>query len=83
MTIISAIISLVKGLEAMIRYVPLWKTMADQKVTTYTLRFKHGMSHATVQRLQANMPVSTHTLNRLCEILNCRLEDVADYVPDE
>ena len=83
MTIISAIKSLVKGLEAMIRYVPLWKTMADQKVTTYTLRFKHGMSHATVQRLQANMPVSTHTLNRLCEILNCRLEDVAEYVPDE
>ena len=83
MTIISAIISLVKGLEAMIRYVPLWKTMADQKVTTYTLRFKHGMSHATVQRLQANMPVSTHTLNRLCEILDCRLEDVAEYVPDE
>ena len=83
MTIISAIISLVKGLEAMIRYVPLWKTMADQKVTTYTLRFKHGMSHATVQRLEANMPVSTHTLNRLCEILNCRLEDVAEYVPDE
>ena len=83
MTIISAIISLVEGLEAMIRYVPLWKTMADQKVTTYTLRFKHGMSHATVQRLQANMPVSTHTLNRLCEILNCRLEDVAEYVPDE
>ena len=83
MTIISAIISLVKGLEAMIRDVPVWKTMADQKVTTYTLRFKHGMSHATVQRLQANMPVSTHTLNRLCEILNCRLEDVAEYVPDE
>ena len=70
-------------MEAMIRYVPLWKTMADQKVTTYTLRVKHGMSPATVQRLQANMPVSTHTLNRLCEILNCRLEDVAEYVPDE
>ncbi|WP_325228146.1 helix-turn-helix domain-containing protein [Oscillibacter sp.] len=41
------------------------------------------MSHATVQRLQANMPVSTHTLNKLCTILNCRLEDVAEYVPDK
>ncbi len=29
----------------MIHYVPLWKTMAEQNVTTYTLRFKHGMSH--------------------------------------
>ena len=67
----------------MIHYAPLWKTMAEQKVTTYTLRFKHGMSHATVQRLQADMPVSTHTLNKLCTILKCRLEDVAEYVPDE
>ena len=67
----------------MICYAPLWKTMASQKVTTYTLRIKHGMSHATVQRLQADMPVSTHTLNKLCTILHCRLEDIAEYVPDE
>ncbi len=67
----------------MIHYAPLRKTMAEQKVTTYTLRFKYGMSHATVQRLQADMPVSTHTLNKLCTILHCRLEDVAEYVPDE
>ena len=66
----------------MICYKPLWATMAAQNVTTYTLRFKDGMSHATVQRLQKDMPVSTYTLNKLCEILHCRLEDVAEYVPD-
>lgn len=66
----------------MIGYAPLWKTMAAQNVTTYTLRFKHGMSHATVQRLQADMPVSTHTLNKLCAILDCSLQDVAEYIPD-
>lgn len=67
----------------MISYAPLWRTMADQKMTTYTLRFKHGMSHATVQRLQTDMPVSTHTLNKLCAILDGRLEDVAEYIPDK
>lgn len=67
----------------MIRYTPLWKTMAEQGATTYTLRFKHGMSHATVQRLQADMPVSTHTLDKLCTILNCRVEDIIEYVPNE
>ena len=67
----------------MIRYKPLWETMAAQGLTTYTLRFKHGMSHATVQRLQKDMPVSTHTLNKLCSILHCRLEQVAEYLPDE
>lgn len=66
----------------MISYARLWETMAKQKVTTYTLRVKHEMSHATVQRLQANQPVSTHTLNKLCTILNCRLEDIAEYIPD-
>ena len=65
----------------MIHYAPLWKTMADQKA--YTLRFKHGMSHAIVQRLQTNMPVSTHTLTKLCAILDRRLEDIAEQVPDE
>lgn len=56
--------------------------MAEQKGTTYTLRFKYDMSRATVQRLQADMPVSMYTLNKLCVILKCRLEDVAEYVPD-
>lgn len=67
----------------MIRYAPLWRTMAERKMTTYTLRVKYEMSHATVQRLQADLPVSTHTLNKLCAILNCKLEDVAEYVPDD
>ena len=66
----------------MIHYAPLWQTMAKKNVTTYTLRFKHGMSHATVQRLQSNMPVSTHTLNKLCTILSCRLGEIAELVPD-
>ena len=67
----------------MIRYDPLWRTMAKKGVTTYTLRVKFGMSHATVQRLQGNMPVSTHTLNRLCAILQCPLDQAAEYIEDE
>ena len=67
----------------MICYDPLWRTMKEQGATTYTLRVKHGMSHATVQRLQSNQPVSTHTLNKLCKIFGCGLSEVAEYIPDE
>ncbi|MFR8079285.1 MAG: helix-turn-helix domain-containing protein [Christensenellales bacterium] len=67
----------------MIRYTPLWETMKKRGTTTYTLRVKEGMSHATVQRLQKDLPVSTLTLDRLCSILNCRIEDVVEYVPDK
>lgn len=83
MAILAAIIGNVKGALAMICYKPLWQTMRSRKVTTYTLREKHKISHATVQRLQANLPVSTYTLDRLCRILDCRLDEVAVYVPDE
>ena len=68
--------------KVMIVYRPLWETMQRKKVTTYTLRVKYGMSHATVQRLQADQPVSTHTLNNLCKILHCPLQAVAEYIPD-
>lgn len=67
----------------MITYAPLWRMMAERKATTYTLRVKYGMSHATVQRLQNDMPVSTHTLNFLCEVFDCRLDEIAEYIPDK
>ena len=56
--------------------------MARKKATTYTLRVIYGMSHATVQRLQANLPVSTHTLDKLCKIFNYQIEEIVEYVPD-
>ena len=71
-----------KGGAGVICYDPLWQTMKANNATTYTLRVKHNMSHATVQRLQKNQPVSTHTLDKLCKILDCRLEDIAVYIPD-
>ena len=58
----------------MIHYNSLWETMSNKHFTTYTLREKHNIGHGTVQRLQKNMPVSTYTLDRLCKILDCRLD---------
>jgi len=33
-------------------------------------------------KIQSNLPVTTHTLDKLCKSLDCRLEDIAEYVPD-
>ena len=66
----------------MIIYNRLWETMAEKNLTTYTLRVKNGISNATVQRLQKNMPVSTYTLDKLCKILDCKLEQIAEYVSE-
>ena len=67
----------------MISYEPLWKTMEKKKASTYTLQVKGNISSSTVRRMKANQSVSTNTLDALCKILDCDLEDIAEYIPDK
>lgn len=65
----------------MISYEPLWKTMEAQGATTYTLQIKGGVSSSTIRRLKAGDSVSTNTLDALCEILHCSVNDIIEYTP--
>ncbi len=51
-------------------------------MTTYRLREQCGLDSKTVRRLKANENIETKTLSRLCAALDCRLEDIAEYIPD-
>lgn len=67
----------------MIKFDRLWQTMRAKGVTTYQLREKGGIDSKTVRRLRANENTETRTLDRLCRVLNCRLEDIAEYTADQ
>ncbi len=67
----------------MIVFDKLWDVMKQKSVSTYQLREMCGIDSKTVRRLRANDNMETKTLNKLCTILDCRLEDIAEYVPDE
>jgi len=66
----------------MISYAPLWATMEKMGATTYTLQVKGEISSSTIRRLKANESVSTNTLEALCKVLNCTLNDIIEYLPD-
>lgn len=66
----------------MISYKPLFKTMAQKKITSYTL-FKKGFSKATFYSIQKGNSISTNTLNQLCQLLNCSISDIIEYTEDE
>ena len=51
----------------MIEYSPFWNTLKKSTETTYTLIHKHHISSATIDKLRKNKPVTTTTLNDLCE----------------
>ncbi len=67
----------------MIDYSPFWNTLEKSSENWYTLTNKYNLSHSTLHRLKHNMDVSTKTLNDLCRILNCQIEDVVRYLPSE
>ena len=57
--------------------------MKVRGVTTYKLVEHYGLSRSLLDRLKHNKPITTVTLNDLCNILKCRVEDVLVYIPDD
>lgn len=66
----------------MISYENLWRTMKEKGVTQYTLIKKHNISPGQITRLKRNESVSTHTIEMFCKILNCKVQDVMEYIED-
>ena len=67
----------------MITYEPLWETMRRKGITTYALIQRYHFSRGTLDSLKHNRNISTATLNDLCNILSCPVEDVLRHIPDE
>lgn len=66
----------------MIIFDKLWNIMKEKGVSTYKLREECGIDSKTIRRLKANENMETKTLNKLCSVLNCKIEDIMEYVPD-
>ena len=65
----------------MISYKPFWATLDASNESTYTLIKNHRVSNSTIDKLRRNKPMNTTTINDLCRILNCRVEDIMEYIP--
>ncbi len=67
----------------MIEYNPFWKTLKNSTGSTYTLIHKHHISSSTIDKLRKNKPLNTTTLNDLCRILGCQIQDICQYVVND
>ncbi|MBO5070915.1 MAG: helix-turn-helix transcriptional regulator [Roseburia sp.] len=67
----------------MIDFGPFWQTLQTSDETTYTLINRHHISSATIDKLRKNKPITTTTINDLCRILKCNIQDIATYIPSE
>lgn len=67
----------------MIVYDRFWKTLKQSSQSTYTLIKDHHISSSTIDKLRKNRPLNTTTINDLCRILQCRIEEVMEYIPSD
>lgn len=64
----------------MIVYNKLWALMSEKRVSQYLMIKQYGFSPAQITRLKRNQSVTTHTIGRLCKMLNCRVDQIMEYV---
>lgn len=66
----------------MIVFDRLWATMKEKEISQYKLIKEYQFSSGQLDRLRKNGNVSTYTIDQLCRILDCGLEDIAEYIKD-
>lgn len=67
----------------MILFDKLWQTMQERGITQYDLYTKYNMNRAQLHRLRHNQNTETNTLDRLCNILDCNIEDIMTHIKDD
>lgn len=66
-----------------ISYDNLWNIMKEKGITQYALIKQYHVSPGQITRLKRNESVSTHTIEVFCKILDCEVEDIMKYIPDD
>ena len=62
----------------MIFYDRLWAKLEEKHISQYKLG-KIGISHSTIMRLKNNQYVNLSTIDKLCKLLQCPIEDIIEY----
>lgn len=65
----------------MIDYTPLWQTMKEKGISQYYL-IQHGIAGKTIYNIKRNCHISTATLEKLCNLLDCEPNDIIKFISD-
>lgn len=63
-----------------ISYKPLWHLLVEKKMKKLELRNLVGMSNSTLARLGKDEPVTLEVLEKISVALDCRIEDIVEFV---
>ena len=64
----------------MISYRPFWNTLEKSNTNTYELITFYRVSGNTIQKMRDNENLTLRTIERLCKILRCKIEDIVEVI---
>lgn len=67
----------------MITYKKLWDLLSEKNISKFKFKTATNIGGNTFDSLKKNLSVTTDTLNTICMVLDCKLEDIVEYVNDE
>lgn len=65
-----------------VSYKKLWKLLIDRDMMKKDLREKTGLTTNVIAKLGKNENVSTEVLCKICDALNCEVDDIVEFIPD-
>jgi DNA (cytosine-5)-methyltransferase 1 len=72
----------VEASEMAISYDGLWKKLIDKKMNKTKLRLATGISTSTLAKLAKQEPVTLETLEKICDVLDCNIGDVVEFIKE-
>lgn len=72
-----------RKIREMIKYDKLWETMKAKGISQYDLYTHYHMNRSQLNRLRHNQNVEVNTIDKLCSILDCNVEDIMTHYPDD
>lgn len=64
-------------------YKRLWKLLIDRNMKKRDIRVSANLSPSLMAKLNRNESMTTNTLAKICTVLDCRIEDIMEFVPDD
>ena len=65
-----------------VSYKKLWKLLIDRDMKKKELAELAGISSFTISKMNAGNNVTVEVLGKICKALNCTLDDIMEFVPE-
>lgn len=62
---------------------PFWNMMKQRGISVYSLEYDYHLNPAEISRLKNNHNFVLSTIDRYCELFNCRIEDIVEFIPND